>query len=513
MIDASASYDTELAESARTPIYRVVIDGTISVCTSWPVGKEDLGPEILEVLSLDRRVEAESSRFPLSVLSFLLHDIDNEATDIVANGITGLTCKFYAGFWDISSSGNLVLMFTGIITEVEYRSGSYQVIARSPMAAANDKLIFDGAETFLTAAITSADTTLTVKDTAAFADPAGATNPWGDFAVTLNIDEEYLFPTGRTGTSFTGVTRIGANLYAFPPQVANSQSVAHTTQSVVREYVLLGDLDGDNDDGSANDIHPVDLLEAVLGSGTAKYELGSAFVTANATEFAAAKSTLGSNLKFLFKLGRAESAKSFMERELYLALAGYPRENNLGELGIKLFQSTAAASPVGTITDDDIIDFPRWIRNAERLINTVILYYDYVPSIDQFMSSFSYQDATLLAEHGRELPLIIYSKGIRSSYTATGPGLTWFGATAAFLTSVSQRWIARFGNKSPVFAVQTVFSKQLLEVGDDVTVTFSNVVDIDGGEIGIADKTCEIISMRHNFTSGLIDMELLAYPE
>ncbi len=477
-------------------------------CTSHPSNRDPIGDELLIPMTLEQRADIEQCRFPLSAFICALVDRDGIVRAAVTDGLAGCTIDFYLGFWELPWEANKRLKFHGIITEIEQHAGIFQLTSRSPMAVANDAQVFDGAQTRLTAAVTDIATTFNVASTTAFSDPSADIN----HTYPLLTDNEFSFALGRTATTFTNIQRVGSVGYAIPPDMPDSESVAHVVGTIVREMVELGQLTGSNSDSGVNDLHPMDLLRDFIEGDKEKASLGSQLVVVNDAELDAAKTTLGTGLKFKFLLDEAINAKAFAEKELYLAVAGYPRENAAGELGIKLYQDAADVTIVGTIADKDIIVWPHWLRNAEKIVNFVTVRYDYQPLTKDYTSTFEYRDESLISLYG-ERPLIIESKGIRSQYDQTVPvALTWFGDTLDFLLDMTQRQVARFGGRAPVFSVTTVLTKQLLNIGDVVEVSFSQVPDIDTGELGVTYKKCEIAAMKHDYISNTIEFELLAYP-
>lgn len=515
-IDEVGVWQTVLTAEQRTVLYEGGIDllAEHKFCTSHPVTGEDIGLELLVPLELSMKAEVEHSRFPLSTLIFRLYDTAEAATAIIAAGIAGYTCEFRSCFYDIAWAGNAVQRFTGIVTEIEHESSqAYLVTARSPMVTAQDKIIFNGAQTRLSAAITSTDTTVPVVDATGF---DSASNLPQAARRHVLVDSEIMTYRGKTATSLTSVIRVGATPFAIPPAFPAHVAAAHSAGAAVRELVGMEQLTADNDElgGTVNDQHPVDYLTTILTNTTIKYGIGLGAGFVNGTELAAVRTALGAALRFRFLSSEGVNGKTFLEDELYRTLGAYPTEDEQGRIGIKLFQTAATATIVGTITDADIAAPPQWVRNAEKLVNVVIVHYDddvTRDTADYSASTYEYRDETLIALHGRELPLIMHSKGIRSYYTFAG--LAWFSATAAFLQTMAQRHIARFGNKSPVIQVQALFSKNLLEVGDDVSVTLSHVPNLDTASKSITAAPFEITAMRHNFETNVIEMQLLGYPE
>ncbi len=479
-----------------------------TLATAWPQNGENIGLRLLEPLEIVRRTEVEYSRFPLSTCKVLLHDFDNQGHAIVAAGIEGYRLELRSSFWELDWSA-AVLLFTGIITEITQDAGSFRITVRSKMAAALDKILFAGAETRLTSAISSTDTTVPVVSTVAF--DAAVDTPQEGRKEAL-IENEIMVYRSMAALNLLNVIRVGAAGFAVPPLYPASVATGHASGAVVKELLGFGKLTGDNDETiGVNDQHPIDYLERIVTEESGKLGVAEAGIPVNAAELAGVRAALGAELRFRFLLDEPINAKRFLEEEIYLPLAASPTENEAGEIGIKLHGAGANATIVDTLTDDRITRFPKWIRNAGKIFNKVIYHYDYLPGVlpDPYTSTYPYPDNELISAMGREIPLHIYSKGIRSFYVSAG-GLEWFSATEAFLEDAAKRHIAR-GNEAPVISVSALLSEQLFVCGDDVEATFEHVIDLTSAGNAIADKPMEVIAMRHDFRSNLIDMELLGY--
>jgi len=514
-IDEFGFWNKALSTSEITSLYNNGVGSSLSnsipiyqFCTSPSINRENIGHKILKPLSLTRQAEIERGRFALSTFIFILQDIGKIATAVVSAGLQGLPCVLRAGFYEIQWSESTII-FTGIITEVEYIGGAYKVTARSPLVNGLDKIIFKGAQTRLSAAMTSSDTTATVVDAGQFDDAANL--PQSKRRNFL-VDNEIIVYRGKTGTSFTSCIRVTTFPFFVPPGFPDTVSVAHNSGAPVREMVGMMALTADNDEvaGTINDQHPIDYLTTILTDTDTKRGIGLSGGFVNTEELASVRTALGSTLRFRFLESDGSNGKDFLEKEIYLPLAAYPTEDERGRIGIKLYGSGISPSIAGTVEDGDIVDDPRWLRNAEKQINTVIYHYDHNPLTNEYTSTYKYQDTTLLAQHGRELQLEIFSKGIRSFFQFGSQ--QWFTATASFLTAAAQRHIARFGNKAPVVRARTIFSKQLLEVADDIRATFNNVTDLNTADRQIINAAMEISRMDIDFTHNVIEMELLGYP-
>ncbi len=475
-------------------------------CTSNPVTGEDLGDPLFQPIELDESTVVEKSQMPAYQLLFKLHDMDERITQILAgDSLVGWGVRFYMGFYDIAWASNCLQRFGGIIKEVQYEDGAYTVTAQSPFSAAFEKLIFNGASTQLTADMTDVATSCVVVDTAAF--EAAANDPQS-MRKLLECEGELFNYRDKDDTDFLSLIRPGATGFFVPP--ATAPSAAHAAGATVNEMIKLTSLSSSNANAASDDgLHPIEQLKLIL-TDTGKYGVGESGIGYNATQLAALKAALGAELQFRWIYADGVSAKEFLELEIYTACGMYPRCDNTGALGGKMFQGADDASPVDAITDDDIIAQPKWLRNAERIVNAVTVKLNYLPTVKTFPATFDYKDRTLIQEAGGEITTEIQSKGIRTKFSFGGN--TWFETTEDFLIDMAQRLIARFGGKAPVLTVQTLFTKQLLEVGDDVSLTFSHAVNLGDGTRVMTDVPGEIISMKHDFDTGIVESQVLLYP-
>lgn len=167
--------------------------------------------------------------------------------------------------------------------------------------------------------------------------------------------------------------------------------------------------------------------------------------------------------------------------------------------------------PADSITDASLVERPKWLRNAEKITNRVVYHFDYMPPTDKFASTFECRDNAAIAAAGREITLEIFSKIIRSRYS-TAINATWFDMTARMLHDRAKAILERFGTRAPRISAVTNMHKHLLEVADDCTATFDQVLNLDNGEREIEDAPFEIASMVQDYRSNVIEFELLGYP-
>lgn len=510
MINATAGYIARMEAGSKTPVYGVII--TPSGFASEPrydfISAGRIGaPKLLTPLSLHREVDPAHSRFgSLSTLRFRLSDIDGEVTPIVSD-LIGYEVQLEMEYWDWEVA-NVVIIFMGIITNIELEDRSYLFTARSKFAAAHDKIIFNGSTTRLIDAVDDDDQTFHVEDASDFEGAAFGPGEAEPFQVGPRHIYTYrgIEEVGDGTWNLTSVIRSAGFGYFVPPELPDLPE-SHNPNSMVKNIIQLGVLSAATSLTGGNDgsLHPIQMLLAILTTNTGKKGIAESAITVNATELVDAFNALGANLQFRFVFSEGVSVKKFLEQEIYLPLAAYPTETHRGAIGIKLFDDATAS--VDTITDADIVQRATWEGNADKRVNTVIYKYDYVPTTREYTSTYVYRDEGLIQIAGREIPLIIESKGIRSPLIVGAS--QWFTETPAFLEAAAKRHIARFGLSAPVISVRTMWDKHLLEVADPVTVTFADVVNPMAGTIGLEGAPAEIISMHINFVANVIDMKLL----
>jgi len=473
-------------------------------------GEKAQVPQLLAPISLQRQVDIDIPHFPLTVFTFLLYDIDSAITDLLSEtDLVGAGCELWTGFYDKPSTSHSTRLWEGLVTEIINRTGRYEFIARSVLVTAQEQVIFGGAQSRLTVALNTTATTITVEDASAF-DRAGDL-PYPARRI-VNVENEIMVYRGKSGNNLTDVIR-ATTPYFIPPAFPFTENAAHGVGASVRELVSLGIPSPDNNEttGTINDQHPIDYIYMVLTNTDSKYGIGIAAKYVNNEELQAAKIYLGGDIRFRFLMTEAVNAKQWLEEEIYLPLAAYPTEDEFGRIGIKFYQGSADAVYTDNITDDHVFERPQWIRNAEKQINTVVYHYDHHPISGEFTSTYIYRDDTLVLEHGREMPIHIFSKGIRAY--AFSSGVTWFFKTAQLLQNCAMRHVERFGRMSPVIRYPAVLSKNLLELGDDVRATFSEVVDLPDGAREVIDSPMEIMSSNIHFETNTIEMQLVAYPD
>lgn len=466
----------------------------------------------LHLVTLERQLEMAYSRFPLSTLTFFLKTLPMDVANFVASS-AGASCVLQAAFWELP--GEYATMFTGYITNIRAEKGVFTVTAQSTMSLALNSLVFAGAQTQLANSLNAFLTEFPVKDESPF-EPSGE---W------IAIDNELIPYTAiKPGLIVTNTRMNDVPFKVLPPLIPDGQAISHELGATVRELVGLGRMTNANAaDGGANDMHPLDHMQTIItgilpnGSlATNKQSIGfSNRLQVNAAELAALRPIIGNNVQFLFLDDEGISAKDFLEKEIFGPCAIYPTENAAGQIGAKAYPREADFVAVDTLDDSHILDVPQWDRSAEVHINQVIFYYDWMPTNRQFLTQTTFTDDGLVAQHGRELPLVLYSKGIRSPYDEadlTVGTRQWFQETPRFLFESAVRHLSRFGSRSAVLRCDTILRDNLLLVSDDVTGIFTNVPDEINGDDNI-NRPFKVTHQLIDFVGNTVAFDLLEHSD
>lgn len=463
----------------------------------------------LYLASLESQLEMPYSRFPLSTLTFSLKNLPIDAATFIA-GSAGSACTLNAAFWELP--GEYATLFSGYITNLRADRGMYTVTAQSAISITLNSLIFAGAQTQLTSDINAFLISFPVVDETAF-------QPNGQWII---IDNELIPYIAIKPGLILSNTRMNDNPFkVLPPLIPDGQAVAHAKGALVREVVALGEMLTSNAENGVNDMHPLDHMATVITGINPHGSLASSKqsvgfynrLSVNATELAALRMIIGEEVQFLFLDDEPISVKDFLEKEIFLPCAIYPTISTAGAIGAKPYPTESDFSALDTLDDSHIKGVPEWDRGAEVHINQVIIYYDYLPTTKSYMSKATFVDDALLSEHGRELPLVIYSKGIRSPFDEADLGIgihRWFQQTPRFLFQTAIRHLSRFGSRSAVLRCETILHDNLLEVSDDVTGIFTNVPDEINGDDNI-NRPFKIITQAIDFVGNAVQFGLLEH--
>ena len=488
MITAPATISGILTDRTKSPIYAVLLtspDGntTHEIVTASPSngGAFATGSKTLRPLTLERKADPRQSRFTVSTFQFVWLDTDAAATAAIAAGIDGYTCQLYETFRGLDWASYKVTQFKGVVSGVpSLVNGGYRVTAKSAITKA-EKRLFEGAATAVHAAMTSSQTTATVKDASGF-----QTSGW------IRINSEDIAYTGKLDNendtwTLSGLTR-GSE---------GTTAAAHSADDKVQELFVLGPK------------HPFDIMSDVM-TGTGEktgLDMGDWDDAAN---LSAAKTEVGSSFLMYFKITQGTKGKEFIEQQILRPMSYYPIEDNTGLIGVKKFDVPAFGDFVDTLTESHAVARPVWRGLFEDKTNSVTVLYDYDPTNTdvgggrrgKFDNGYTKRDASLIADSGKEYSEAIESLGIQSSQANT----------TTLLSERTQARIDRFGGQPSLLECPSILSDvELLELGDAVFPTFSDVISLPAASRSMTDQPCEIIGSKRDWRTNTILFTVLPY--
>jgi len=187
----------------------------------------------------------------VSSLQIALIDKDQKITKLITPGeivadILGRKARVWFGFADTAYPQDFFILHRGIIDTIQSDAGAVLLTIAHPESKKRQSL-WDKKDTLLDGSIGSGDTTITVDDATEFFAPVAGPDASFDSSIIygLRISNEVMTYTGKTGTTFTGVTR----------GVLGTSAVAHSNNENVEAFVQL--------EGNA-----VDLALKVMFSGS-----------------------------------------------------------------------------------------------------------------------------------------------------------------------------------------------------------------------------------------------------
>lgn len=244
---------------------------------SYVLGEKFYGQDtaVLDILSLDnssltiqQRLEPEQGRGSVSTITFSLIDKNGIVTQIISSGvildeILGKAVEMKIGYSEITYPTDYYVIFRGLITSVESRSGLV-VFQTSDANVKRRQNIFYCAATKLSAGIDDSVTTIPVVSTADFFDHVLGPDGTYDTAIKtyIRIDDEFMLYPASTGitdeTSFE-VSGRGSEPTGIPGwNVVTNAAAAHDADADVYAYIWIED-------------HAIDMALKLMMSGWGTY--------------------------------------------------------------------------------------------------------------------------------------------------------------------------------------------------------------------------------------------------
>lgn len=419
-------------------------------------------------------VEPDKGRSTFGVRTVVLEDINGEITDLIGEGIAGQTAYIDIGFDEIVEDAYLT-DFTGIVESVRLTPtlGAYEIGLRSVNTLLNVQ-VFEVAATRLNGSLAAGASSMTVDDTTFFLS-----------AGYLRIDDELIQYSGKTATTFTGLTRA----------IDGTTDATHADNSGVNEMIRTAEA------------HPFDIAETAM-TNTDKTGASIPAARVDSTGIAAAKTALGSTLRMRFWIDARQNLKQWLEDQICAVTGAYLVVTNEGKISIKLVTEPEDDDSVETLDHDcitveeasDPASRPEieWDGNLDRIYNKISIGYDWNPITGRYENYYEDEDEISISVFG-ERKLSLTARGIRTGLTGT----------ATLLATMSSALLLRYRNSAPLVSVNTFLTKSLVEIGDVVSLTSSLLPDRFTHARGITDELFEVVQKEPRYNEGKCRFVLL----
>ncbi|MBN8431802.1 hypothetical protein JF535_13170 [Microbulbifer salipaludis] len=465
---------------------------------------------LAKVSSTSQRLQPEAGRAEIGAINFELVDVGGVFTDTLrnqlqaGNGLKGRTVRLYQGGAGMDWA-DFRLEQTQVAEEsLGYDHGRYRVRCRDIQREMR-KDIFVPRSTRLAADFAKGASTLSVYSTADF-EPCPHTSSFGDapgqtvyyLKIKYQNGWEVVRATGKTGTSFTGVTRglFGTVEYDHTVPTENDDDKGIEVEEFIYlelpapalAYALLtGNILGTSDVLPSNWHLGIDPAHVVADE----------FENVGADWYKPGDYAKGVILRFdgLTKT----DGKKFIEQEINLLLGAYMPVNAAGQLGFRRMTGVLAdAGTVATITADDVVSLGELQQDLAALRNIFSIQWAWyeAPGFDgRFLRSNVLADADSIAHHGESKPQALKFKGLHNSRHT--------------FTTLKNRFDAlrdRFAGPPLRLRLSLLPSNNDIEVGDVVRVTLPQVRDYTSD--GTLDRAMEVQRVSVDQVSGGVQVEL-----
>lgn len=200
---------------------------------------------------------------------------------------------------------------------------------------------------------------------------------------------------------------------------------------------------------------------------------------------------------FNFKMFDTGNALKFFEAEILGATNTRFIVNENQKISLALLdQSSFDEGSDNPIGDNTITKFPKWDVNVKNIISKIEIQYDWNDSTEK------YEQLKIFETGLDETETVIVEKPLKLKYKAIRESL----GGNAIVQEIGQRYLARFETPTPEIGIKTHIDKSLLNVGDKVLLTSSQIPNASGS-LNFAD-TLEIISRAINHISGDVSFKL-----
>lgn len=477
--------------------------------TAYPWGATTYPGTVVSIDGYSQRLDPLNANSTIGAWKITLLDNAGELSTLLNTklaagyGLRGKRVRIYMGFPGLAWSDYSLIGTQVIKTMSETRGGYIIESADIQYTAANT--IFASAKTQLTTTIKATDAmtgsgTVYVADTTGFqvkAHDASYTEDGtnGTSVLYFRLDKEWFRATGKTATTFTGVTRAVFGTAA-ADHIVDSDATKNKPTVEEGKYFV----------GPALKLAYAFLTGTLYNQGGATLNdsdhlaidssyIDTASFIAHPDLWDYTDPTVGLPMRFIGVA--ATDGKAFIEREILLACGCFLAVNPLGQLTLKRMSRVLSGSGfVATLDDSNIVEAGDLQHAFPELTNQMAIDWNYDLLQNKQTRRTAIIDSTSQSVHGAAPVKFVAFRGIYGNKY-----------TDATIGGLFDSIIDRYANPPLRIQVKGFARLNNLEVGENVRLNLASVRDYTG-EITSIDRTLEIQQMSVDWMTGAVTFDL-----
>lgn len=419
------------------------------------------------------KIDPKIVQTPIANYTFKLLDKDNVITALVKDlgqDIFGENVEIWVGRTGVSMAfADYFKLPITKIKKIEHSENAYSFSS----AEETDRIakpIYD-AKTRLSINILSGTTIITGLDDTTDFPSAGR----------IKIEDEFFDYTSKNdGTkTFSGITRA----------VNGSTAVAHDANV----DMILAETITDN---------PLNIILKLLisGGGGGAYDvlddgLGISNTLIDVSAIEDLRDDKFPDIEFELTFYDIEDALKYIEQQL-LAPCGLRFSYGSGStLSLVQIDQPIFVDPVDRIDEDTITSYPKWMVDDNKIVNEIIINWDFNEGTQEFNQRDVYTDATSQSDYGRRTPLTFNFKGVQEDLEGQD-----------FLDTFAQDLLYRLANPKVEIDFSGQIDKHLINPGE-ITILESSQVPRYDGTLGF-DTEVEVLSRGIDHIKGQVNWKL-----
>lgn len=188
------------------------------------------------------------------------------------------------------------------------------------------------------------------------------------------------------------------------------------------------------------------------------------------------------------------NALKFIEIELLQATNTRIYTKN-GKIALAILDQVDIKSAAVELSENLILRTPTWTLGSDKIVNSIIIKWDYNEGTRQYRQSSTFEDADSIAFFGRKRPLTYSFKGVKQAL-----------AGAAIVQNRGARYLNRLSTPRGQINLEATLGSFILNVGDSVLLTH-RYLPKQGAGLGISDQL-EVMSRSIDQDNGTLKFRL-----